>query len=132
MTFGDFAIHKWIIASDPELKAMYENITRKDPKNIQESEQKDLLNLLLKNSAFVAAILMLMIFSPFAVGAVVGYFSGGVLEGAAAMGLAILLILLPAGQAVAGLVVGILFAALGAGGAFLGKMIRAKLKATEA
>lgn len=132
MTFGDFAIHKWIIAPDKELKTMYEKITQKSPQEIQESEQKELLNLLLGNATFVVSVLALMVLAPFAVGGIVGYFSGGILEGAAAMGLAIVLILLPSGQAMAGLLLGVLFAGIGAGGSFLGKRIRKKRKSVEA
>jgi hypothetical protein len=126
---GEIVILKWIVAPDAELKAAMEEVaSQKDPKSLSEKRRNEIKALLFSNVKFVGATVMILIATPILIGGVVGFFSNGILEGAAAMGLAAVFVLFQAGQAAYALAAGPIYAILGWVGALSGRMISSKIR----
>ena len=127
ITVGELIIQKYVIAAEPDLKVMYERIiASKDPQSIGEGAIRDFRTRLFQQVPVVALLLLILI-SPLLIGAVVGFFSGGVLEGAAAMGISAVIYFFVQNLLAPTLVAGPLFAGLGAAGAYGGVVLRRKL-----
>jgi ribosomal protein L40E len=121
---GEFIIQKYIIAADPEMKVMYQRlVTTTDPNAFDEKEIQAFRTRLFASGTFLWLFLLILV-SPLAIGAVVGFFSQGVLDGAAALGFSTVVYCFLQNLILAALVAGPLMAGLGAVGAYGGILVR--------
>jgi len=134
---GEKAIEHFIVANDPGLKQLIEEqVQKQQPHNgepgqaLDEGEKQRLRAALVANNALMIAGLSLLLLTPLLVGAIVGYFSGAVRNGAVACGLGTLAVMLMAYQVLYGLVFGLAYAGLGALGALAGRRLRRHLNRT--
>lgn len=134
MVVGEFMIVKWIVAPDPELSSMLEEIqsvAQTTTTDLDDKERDKYRQVLASKSSFVLSLALLALLPPLLAGAVVGYFSERILEGAASMGLAVVLYFLGTGQAVLALVTGPINAGLGAAGSYFGGLLRQRIAARK-
>lgn len=129
---GEFAIARWVIMPNPELKEMVESAQTQNPGSPDESEKQKRRSLVLGNKLFWVIGFVLAIGAPVLISTFVGYSTGRLREGATTMGLAALFYSLSQQQLLLGLVAGVFFAALGLCGALLGKRIKARKLARSA
>lgn len=126
---GEMVVIKWIVAPDPELKAAVEELNaQKDSNSMSEERRAEIKAMVFGNVKFVAATVLLLLISPVLIGCVVGFFSKGILEGAAAMGLAAVFALFQAGQPAIALIAGPVYAGLGVLGALGGRVIFRRIR----
>ena len=123
---GQEIVLKVVVEANPELKAAVEEGST--AVELTENDKERLRSVLLSHREFIGSLLALILISGLLVGAIVGFFSGGILEGAAALGLAAVFGFLVAGQAVFALAAGPINAGLGALGAILGRKLRVAVK----
>lgn len=122
--FGVFVIIKYLIEPDPELKARLEQTI--ESVNVSgDGEEVDIAagaseEVKDKLSTIRFLVITLILFVPLLIGLLIGFFSKGILEGAASMGLSAVLIPLLNNAAVYAVFWGPLNSGLGALGAFLG------------
>jgi len=129
---GEFAIARWVITPNPELKEMVESAQAQNPDSLDESEKQKRRSLVLGNKLFWVIGSVLVIGAPVLIGTLVGYSTGRLREGATTMGLAALFYSISQQQLLLGVVAGVFFAALGLCGALLGKRIKARKLARSA
>lgn len=131
--FGVFAIIKYFIEPDPELKTRLEQaiesagLTGGDPAEIDIAKGASDATVA-KISTIRTLVITLLVVVPLVIGLVIGFFTGNILDGAASMGLSAVLIPLLNNAALAAVLWGPLNAGLGAAGAFLGFRLGIKAK----
>lgn len=132
---GVFSIIKFLVEPDAELKETIEQTlaAAKSGTATQESILKN-LNEPLKSKLSTIRWMLIVILAvvPILIGLFAGFFTGTILDGAAAMGLSAVLIPLLNGAAEFAIIWGPVNAALGALGAFLGIRIAIRLKGETA
>ncbi|MCP4604912.1 MAG: hypothetical protein GY847_31055 [Proteobacteria bacterium] len=129
MGVGEALILKWVVAPNSELRSVIEESTTvKDPESLSYEAKERMRSLLFSNTTFIASSLFLILMAPLLIGAIIGFFSGSILEGAAAMGIAAVLVFLNASHPAWALVAGPLNAGLGAAGAFGGLLLQHRIK----
>ena len=91
---------------------------------LDEADKQRLREALMANRSLVWAGLALLLFTPLLIGAIVGYFTAAVRNGAVACGLGTIAVMLMTNQVLYGLVFGLIYAGLGALGSLVGRQLR--------
>jgi hypothetical protein len=126
MSLGEKAILIWIISPDPELKTLVEELSARASagEEFNEEELEQRRDVFLSKTELLVFIVLLGLGAPLFIGLIIGMFSGGVREGAIAMGLSVFVVLVLAGQFYPALLAGPINAGLGAAGAWGGCLLR--------
>jgi hypothetical protein len=130
--FGVFAVIKYLIEPDPELKARLEQAIESSQLS-ENTVEMDISagasdGLKSKLSTIRLLVITLLVLVPIGIGLVIGFFTGNILEGAASMGLSAVLIPLLNNAAVYAVFWGPVNSVLGALGAFMGYRLGARVK----
>lgn len=122
---GQFAVERWIVSGDPDLKLAYEQLLDANAaRHMTEEQQEAASQVILNNSSFLAVVVAIQILTPLLIGVLIGFFSRGILDAAASMGLAVIILLIGSGGGVvAALVAAPLSSGLGALGGLLGARV---------
>ncbi len=125
MGTGEALVLKLVIEADPELYAAYEEISElaSTQKEIPEHDKERLRTVFVSSVPLWGSITAMILLSGLLVGAIVGIFSRGILEGAAVMGLGAVVMLVMEGEPVVAIIAGPFNAGLGALGAFVGRLL---------
>lgn len=125
--FTEYAIAKWVIAPDPDLKQIFDAI-ESGHSEISDSQQEIWRTRLFENKLFLVLVFVLVVGAPFLISAAIGYFTRGLREGAMSISLAVFINCLLMQQIFVGLIVGVVYVGLGLVGAIAGNWFRTKLE----
>jgi hypothetical protein len=129
---GEKLIEHMIVANDPALTELIEAQLQKQAagpgdgqEQVSEIDKQRLRAALLNNRTLVVAGMLLFLLTPLGVGALVGFFTGAIRNGAVACGIGTIAVMfLSTNEVLLGLIFGLVYAGLGALGALAGKRLR--------
>ncbi len=124
-------LERWVIPQEPELQTLFNEVAAVgDPSSITESDKERFRSVLLSNASFLRSATLVVILAPVLIGLLVGFFSGGIREGAVSLGAGTLILLFMAGQydPIILVISSLLIGGLGTLGAFTGYKLARLLK----
>ncbi len=128
LPIAEFAFAKFVIAGDPELKAVVEELMEvKDPAALSDVEKKQYQTRIFTDARFVFFVVSILL-APLFIGLFIGFFSKGILDGAAAMGISSIIYCFLINKIGVAFIAGPLNAGLGAAGAWGGYLLRNKIR----
>jgi hypothetical protein len=128
LPIAEFVFAKFVIAGDPELKAVVEELMEvKDPNTLSDVQKEQYKTRVFSDVRFVLFVITVFL-SPLFIGLFIGFFSGGILDGAAAMGISTIVYCFLINKIAVAFIIGPINVGLGAAGAWGGYLLRTKIK----
>jgi ribosomal protein L40E len=128
LPIAEFAFAKFVIAGDPEMKAVVEELVQiEDPSTLSDVQKEQYKTRIFSDGRFVLFVTAIFL-APLFIGLFIGFFSGGILDGAAAMGISTIVYCFLINKIAVAFIIGPINVGLGAAGAWGGYLLRTKIQ----
>jgi hypothetical protein len=128
LPIAEFVFAKFVIAGDPELRAVVEELVEvQDPNTLSDVQKEQYKTRIFSDGRFVVFVISIFL-APLFIGLFIGFFSGGILDGAAAMGISTIVYCFLINKIGVAFIIGPINVGLGAAGAWGGYLLRNKIR----
>ena len=125
---AEFAFARFVIAGDPELKAVVEELMEmQDPEALSDVQKEQYKARIFSDPRFILFVVAIIL-APLFIGLFLGFFSVGILDGAASMGISTIIYCFLINKLAVVFIIGPINAGLGAAGAWGGYLLRTKMQ----